>query len=818
MLATAARPVHTCTVKQPERPSVFRRAIALVVTSVAAAALVLSTSLAASAQQVDASVPASASAAAASTGAAAARIVPAELTGFSPGNIIDDGVFYNSATMSQDDIQRFLDGKVTNCESGYTCLKNWRGSSRTIAADPMCRAYNGSTNESAASVIFKVAQACGINPQVLIVMLQKEQALVTHRSPSSSRYQIAMGQGCPDTAACDTRYYGFFNQVYGAAWQLRRYTNPPGTSAYFTWYAPGATRNLRFHPDAACGSSPVFVSNQATASLYYYTPYQPNRAALAAGYGEGDDCSAYGNRNFYNYFTDWFGSTRGSGIVLARTAADPAVYLLSGGRRWHVVDGGDLSALSSVFGPVYTVAGVYLSDFARSGSTGSVLRDESTGELALFQDRARHRFPSCELVQLWGADCAKPVTVASSLFRQASSGSEMTSFYRVRDTGRWGRIDSARAVTPLWNEAAARSVNGNPSRGVFGAYATTALLSGKTSSPLLFAPAQVVKSTSSDRVYLTIDQNSLRWIRSWDDVAEYNRDASTLAVVSNAELLGGRYREVGAVEPTLRCSGATYFPAGGTLHAVRDPDATGLRSMPANAATCAQFTRGAAFGKSPLIKVDGDSTVAAVENGKRRTVTSWRALTAYLSGTPATIATVAPRTFSGLAAGAPVADGDLVKGSSPAVMLVAGSRAFRIPNYEWAADAGLAMSFVPIGDGDLGRLTTAAAPLGLWVTCGGSRYVVGSGGLSPVTATASQGFATQALSAAGCARFPVRSGTLSAVFVKSPNSDRIYAAQNGVFRHVQSWATLTSLAKGEPKILSLSDVTMGGLPTGTPMP
>ena len=55
---------------------------------------------------------------------------------------------------------------------------------------------------------------------------------------------------------------------------------------------------------------PVFIQNQATANLYYYTPYQPNAAALRAGYGEGDGCSAYGNRNFYQYFTDWFGATQ----------------------------------------------------------------------------------------------------------------------------------------------------------------------------------------------------------------------------------------------------------------------------------------------------------------------------------------------------------------------------------------------------------------------------------------------------------------------------------------------------------------------------
>jgi hypothetical protein len=51
----------------------------------------------------------------------------------------------------------------------------------------------------------------------------------------------------------------------------------------------------------------VFIENQATANLYIYTPYTPNSAALAAGYGSAP-CGAYGNRNFFLYFSDWFGS------------------------------------------------------------------------------------------------------------------------------------------------------------------------------------------------------------------------------------------------------------------------------------------------------------------------------------------------------------------------------------------------------------------------------------------------------------------------------------------------------------------------------
>ena len=254
--------------------------------------------------------------AAASASVSTGIVQAADLSGFRPGNIISNEVFFDEDTMTISQIQDFLEKKVPACQSGYTCLKDWYDTSRTTSADAMCGAYSGGVKERASRIIYKVAQACGINPQVFLVMLQKEQGLVTHTWPSKWRYTIAMGQGCPDTAACDTRYYGFFNQVYGAAWQLKRYANPPGTSQFFTWYAPGNTWNILYHPNRDCGSAPVTVMNQATANLYYYTPYQPNSAALRAGYGEGNTCSSYGNRNFYNYFSDWFGSLQGDPCVV----------------------------------------------------------------------------------------------------------------------------------------------------------------------------------------------------------------------------------------------------------------------------------------------------------------------------------------------------------------------------------------------------------------------------------------------------------------------------------------------------------------------
>lgn len=255
----------------------------------------------------------------------------ADLSQFRAGNIVSDAVFFNRSTMTESQIQSFLNAKVPSCRSGYTCLKSYYDTSRTTSADAMCGKYSGGVRERASRIIFKVAQACGINPQVLLVMLQKEQGLVTSTAPSSYAYRAAMGQGCPDTAACDTRYYGFFNQVYGGAWQLKRYANPPGTSQFFTWYAPGKTWDVLYHPNRGCGTSRVTIQNQATANLYYYTPYQPNAAALRAGYGTGDSCSSYGNRNFYNYFSDWFGSlqTTDPCVPPSGTSAASKVYVVT---------------------------------------------------------------------------------------------------------------------------------------------------------------------------------------------------------------------------------------------------------------------------------------------------------------------------------------------------------------------------------------------------------------------------------------------------------------------------------------------------------
>src|SRR5690606_31054855 len=173
------------------------------------------------------------------------------------------------------------------------------------AESGLCDTLLAKSNRTAAQIINDVAKACGINPKVLIVLLQKEQSLVTDDWPWPIQYRSATGYGCPDTAPCDSEYYGFFNQVYMAARQFRRYAINVNLFNYRT----RQTNYIQYHPVTACGGSNVFIENQATAGLYNYTPYQPNDAALNNLYGTGNGCSAYGNRNFWRLFIEWFGST-----------------------------------------------------------------------------------------------------------------------------------------------------------------------------------------------------------------------------------------------------------------------------------------------------------------------------------------------------------------------------------------------------------------------------------------------------------------------------------------------------------------------------
>ncbi len=259
----------------------------------------------------------------------------ASLANFDPGFIISDYTMSNYSSMSVAEIQAFLTMKNPCSNRDYSYYQalsasnpnvkwHWKDGhfvclSEELFGDGMVIGEG----KTAAQIIYETAQEYKINPQVLIVLIQKESSLITDPIPNNYDYRTMTGFGCPDTAPCDSKYFGFKNQIRKAAWLFREVLDGGWTNY------PLGENYVQYNPNAGCGGSIVNIRNLATSALYRYTPYQPNAGAISAGYGTAY-CGAYGNRNFYLYFEDWFGGIKNTySEKLGRTIPDGTYQITS---------------------------------------------------------------------------------------------------------------------------------------------------------------------------------------------------------------------------------------------------------------------------------------------------------------------------------------------------------------------------------------------------------------------------------------------------------------------------------------------------------
>lgn len=291
------------------------------------------------------------------------------------GRIIDDDIFTNRDAMSVADIQTFLNEHVGTggydsvpgqCDtngarnaqpyssttraqyaaslgrpSTFTCLANYYEVPKQNPGPGIPANNYGNTPipagaSSAARLIWDASQRYNISPKVLLVTVQKESAgpLTTDDWPFQKQYTYAMGAHCPDSgpggaANCDENYAGFSIQISESAALLRYYLDNM-SQPWWPYKKLGNNDILFQNAKPECGSSTVNIVTKATAALYTYTPYQPNQAALNNVYGLGDGCSAYGNRNFWRIFSDWFGSPNSPPFTASYESQSPYPVLNSG--------------------------------------------------------------------------------------------------------------------------------------------------------------------------------------------------------------------------------------------------------------------------------------------------------------------------------------------------------------------------------------------------------------------------------------------------------------------------------------------------------
>jgi hypothetical protein len=495
---------------------------------------------------------------------------------FQPGYIISDSLFFNPNAMGANDIQTFLGSKVPVCDTNgtqssshynssagryytrgewgslngnpppYTCLKDYTQNVPGAAADSYCGNGVSAGNKSAAMIIAEVSWACGINPQAMIVLLQKEEGLVTDDWPWAGQYQIAAGYGCPDTAACDTQYYGFFNQVYNAAHQFQRYAKQ---SQLFN-YRGGVTSFVLYNPKSSCGGSNVYMQTQATAGLYNYTPYQPNPAALASLEGSGDGCSAFGNRNFWVYFNNWFGSPTGD---LVQAPGDHTVYLLSGNTAFPIYDVNVLNDFSAL-GPVRIVPPGVINTYSSGSGLYNMVGDPG-GTLYLVNANIKLPFTSCNSVADYGYSCGRVNYLTMLQINKLVNGPAATSLIRSLSNGTiYYVINGTKRILPSINDYLAFRAPTN--------FFTDSLVNHfPTSGFLAYGPGSLVKTANSGTVYMVKDINSLIPVSSFIYPQEYGLSLNVRTIASG-------YTVVGSAENKIQCGGTNFLTTNGGSYVV----------------------------------------------------------------------------------------------------------------------------------------------------------------------------------------------------------------------------------------------------------
>ncbi len=245
---------------------------------------------------------------------------------FNPEKLIDDKVFGDMETFGgPQGIQKFLEikGSVLANTSPDFLVKLKEPTVTMLKQGLDDPQPNLGRLRTAAELIWDASRASGLNPQVILVTLNKEQGLITAFSdPNQQGLQraldFALGFGCPDSTGCSQSMYpGFYYQLFGnfdssgnrylgaAKSLMKSFSTPNGRGPEFNGSVSHVgdvitLENTMGGYDGIMPQQTLQLSNRATAALYRFTPHVYN-----------------GNYNFWKYFQAWFKYPNGTLLKLA---------------------------------------------------------------------------------------------------------------------------------------------------------------------------------------------------------------------------------------------------------------------------------------------------------------------------------------------------------------------------------------------------------------------------------------------------------------------------------------------------------------------
>jgi LysM repeat protein len=730
---------------------------------------------------------------------------------FDPGLIISDSVFYDFGTMSVADIQRFLDGRVAACRAAADrpgCLKDYRLSTPAATGSPgRCESVPAKSNITAAELIYDIARACGINPRVILVKLQKEQGLITSTDPSPRAYDFALGMDCPDSpSGCSAASAGFFWQLYKGAGQLNWYSNPAGS---FTWLRPGSVISRPYYPNRpSCGSQSFTLQNKATAALYYYTPYVPNQAALDNLYSTGDNCSSYGNRNFWRFFSDWFGSPIGGGFLLKAAKGD--TFFIVDEVKYRVPDSVLLSSMAPL-GPVGEISKDYLDSFVTMGDMTPLIRNATTDRYWFIDNGKRVRFATCEQVSSFGLDCAAAVTVTSTQFTALASGGEVTNVVVGASNDRY-LVESGQ-LREILNDASAAEANlpltaASPIRREAMNYLPIGLPIASDGS-LVGNRETGALGVVSDGSFFGIDPATAADINFgvW-----FEGSGSTLSTQSIQALTAGPVIQ----SIVANAAGEQYLltPTGKRL--IQDTKNWIEKPTVLPAAVLDLIPTVAEELVTPaVVRSTTNATLFLVNEGELRPIQAADRKAVRASLEENTVHRISPSALSQMRKGSQVIPpGALVRVGSTNFLVDGLSRLYKIPSAEQARALGLG-SARTVKKSAVSSYQRAGSLSGIKVTCSTQPHLVVAGKLVRVSAETFTHYPTTAreLDPGTCASLSI-SAVAGSRFIRT-SSSQYFLVEDGQKRPIASKARYVALKGSGPGAIAVDAVFAARVPTGS---
>lgn len=298
---------------------------------------------------------------------------------FDPDYLISDAEMANHNSMTESDIQSFLDKQPGTLDKYITIDKEGQFKKAAVA-------------------FYEIAQRWMINPKYLITLVQKEQSLVEDDNPVQGQYDRATGYGCPDSGGCDDRWKGFYRQVNSAAAQTRYYQD----NINEFHYQPGKSYNI--------DDTTVTPKNTATAGLYNYTPH------------------IHGNKLFWDLWNKYFAKKWPDGSLL-QASGDNDIYLISDGTKRLIKSNAVFASLFDAKDIIDVSSGdidSYDDGVPIAYPNFSLVQAKGDHYTYMLVDDTKRRFTSADLIAKAGLQEDEVITISKNELGEYKAGPDIT--------------------------------------------------------------------------------------------------------------------------------------------------------------------------------------------------------------------------------------------------------------------------------------------------------------------------------------------------------------------------------------------------------